>query len=72
MTLRELRISKGYAQREIAEKLGVKTVNTISNWERGLTEPELPMRRQMSEFFGVSLDEMNRIIKETRQQAKTQ
>jgi len=65
MTLKELREIRGYAQREVADRLGIKTPNTISNWERGATQPVLPMRRLLAELYGVSIVEINQAIDET-------
>jgi transcriptional regulator with XRE-family HTH domain len=69
MTLRQLRESRGYSQNEVAAALGVKSIATVANWEHGRTEPELSTKRRLAEFFGVSFDEMNLIVSETRQQA---
>lgn len=34
------RLAKGLKQQEVAEQLGIKA-NTISNWEKGRTEPDI-------------------------------
>lgn len=38
--LKEARNNKGLKQQEVADQLGIKA-NTISNWERGRTEPDI-------------------------------
>ncbi len=38
--LKELRISKGFFQKDIANKIGVAT-NTYQSWERGITQPDI-------------------------------
>lgn len=38
--LKEARNSKGLKQQEVADQLGIKA-NTISNWEKGRTEPDI-------------------------------
>lgn len=38
--LKEARVNKGLKQHDVAEILGIKP-NTISNWEKGRTEPDI-------------------------------
>lgn len=38
--LKEARNNKGLKQQEVADQLGIKA-NTISNWEKGRTEPDI-------------------------------
>ncbi|MBD5546496.1 MAG: helix-turn-helix transcriptional regulator [Lachnospiraceae bacterium] len=38
--LKEARVNKGLKQHDVAEVLGIKP-NTISNWEKGRTEPDI-------------------------------
>lgn len=54
-TIRELREEQGWSQFEFAIKAGV-TPSTISNWERGVTEPKVSQLRKVAELFGVSMD----------------
>jgi transcriptional regulator with XRE-family HTH domain len=54
-TIRELREERGWSQFELAVKTGV-TPSTISNWERGMTEPKVSQLRRLAELFGVSMD----------------
>ena len=54
-TIRELREEQGWSQFEMAIKAGV-TPSTISNWERGVTEPKVSQLRKLAELFGVSMD----------------
>ena len=42
-------------QESWAKELGV-TLNTISNWERGKTEPTLNQLRKISELSGIPID----------------
>ncbi len=54
-TLRELRTSQKYTQREIAEILDV-TVQDYFNFEHGKLEHDISMLIKLSEFFKVSLN----------------
>lgn len=38
--IRTARLSKGYTQKQLADKLGEKHASKISNWEKGLNEPK--------------------------------
>ncbi len=53
--LRELRDEKGLSQKQLAEVLGY-TQGSISEWERGATEPSIENILRLCEFFDVSTD----------------
>ncbi|SDW79318.1 helix-turn-helix domain-containing protein [Streptococcus equinus] len=53
--LAELRKEKNVSQEELAEKLYVSR-QTISNWERGKTYPDINSLLLMANYFDVSLD----------------
>lgn len=55
--LAELRKKKNISQEEIAEKLYVSR-QTISNWERGKTYPDINSLLLMANYFDVSLDHL--------------
>lgn len=55
--LMNLRKEKGLSQEELAEKLDV-TRQTISKWELGVSTPEMEKLIQMSNLFGISVDEL--------------
>ena len=49
------RVNEGMNQREMAEFLGVD-VSTITNWEKGKTEPSTSQLRKISEVSGIPMD----------------
>ncbi len=53
----ELRKEKNLSQEELAEKLYVSR-QTISNWERGKTYPDIDSLLLMATYFDVSLDNL--------------
>lgn len=53
--LKELRLEKGASLKEVGDAVGV-TLNTISNYERGVREPDFEILRALCGFFGVSAD----------------
>jgi len=54
ITLEACRVNTGLTQKEFAEKLGV-SMSTVSNWERGITEPSLSQLRTISELSTVPI-----------------
>ena len=53
--LKELRKEKNILQKEIAEKLNIKNT-TYSNWEVGVSEPDIESLKKLADFFGCSID----------------
>lgn len=64
--LRRYRIQGNYSQSDLAKKLYV-TRQCISNWEKGVTQPDLETLEKISNLLGVSIDDL---IKETDLSAK--
>ena len=62
--LAALRKQKGLTQAELAEKLHF-TFQSVSNWERGVSSPDLETLTRLAGFFGVSTDEL--LLRERRQ-----
>lgn len=56
-TLKTAREIKGLKQQEAAEKIGI-SVDTLSNYERGKSYPDIPTLRRIEEVYGVSYDEL--------------
>ncbi len=55
--LKVLRHKKGITQESLANYLGV-SFQSVSKWERGLTYPDITFLPAISQFFGVSTDEL--------------
>lgn len=55
--LMRLRKQKGLSQEEFANEVGVSR-QTVSKWELGVSTPEMEKLIQMSNFFGVSVDDL--------------
>lgn len=53
--LRNLRITFGLSQAQLAEKLDVNQ-RTVSAWEKGVCEPSFTTLTQISELFNETLD----------------
>jgi DNA-binding XRE family transcriptional regulator len=54
---KQLRKEKGFTQAELAEKLEVGQ-NTISNWENGVSKPDIYMADKISKTFCCDLSEV--------------
>lgn len=52
-----LRKSHNMTQQDLADQLGV-TYQAVSNWERGLSMPDVVRLKDLASFFGLSLDEI--------------
>ena len=53
----ELRKKQNITQEQLAEKLDV-TRQTISNWELGITKPDIEQIIKISNIFKISIDEL--------------
>ena len=57
-TLKAIRVNAGETQEETAEAVGVSK-ETWSNYEKGLTSPDVPVINRITQHFGVSYDNIN-------------
>ncbi len=55
--LNELRKSRGFSQEDLGEKINV-TRQTISNWESGLSTPDMDSIIALAKLFEISTDEL--------------
>lgn len=54
-TLKRLRDYRGITQAELAQILGI-TQQAVAKWERNKSEPDSSGLKQLSKYFGVSID----------------
>ena len=52
LTLKAIRANKGLTQEEAAKLIGVG-IDTLSNYERGLTYPDVPIIKKIEEVYGI-------------------
>ena len=57
LKIKDLRVKHGLTQEELANKLGV-SFQTISKWENLVTMPDVALLPEISEVFGVTIDEL--------------
>ncbi len=52
LTLRAARTNKGLSQKKAAKLIGI-SVETLSNYERGIRFPDVPVIKKIEEVYGV-------------------
>lgn len=57
LTLKEIRERKGYKQSEAAELIGI-SVDTLGNYERGKSYPDIPVLRKIENVYGVPYEKI--------------
>lgn len=57
MTLKVAREINGYTQAEAAKMIGIST-DTLGNYERGKSYPDIPTLRMIEKTYGVSYDRL--------------
>ena len=55
LRLKELRIERGYTQKELAEGIQT-TADSIYSWEKGRSEPSIETLAKLADFFECSID----------------
>ena len=56
-TLKQAREGRGYTQAETAKLIGI-SVETLGNYERGKSYPDIPTLRKIEELYGVPYDRL--------------
>ena len=51
-------MNKGYSQEEAAKLIGVST-DTLANYERGMTYPDVPIINKIEEVYETKYDDIN-------------
>ena len=57
LLIKEMREEFAITQTELANKIGTLQRN-VSNWENGVSEPDLDTIVKLADLFGVTLDEL--------------
>lgn len=57
-TLKAIRINKGDTQEEAAKGIGI-SVETLANYEKGNTYPDIPILKRIEEYYNIKYDEIN-------------
>ena len=57
-TLKAIRINKGETQEDAAKGIGI-SVETLANYEKGNTYPDIPILKRIEEHYNVKYDDIN-------------
>lgn len=57
LTLKTARKKKGYTQGEAAKLIGI-SLDTLSNYERGKSYPDVPVLRRIEEVYGIPYERL--------------
>lgn len=57
VSLKQARELKGLKQSEAAEKIGI-SADTLGNYERGKSYPDIPVLRKIEEIYGIPYDRL--------------
>lgn len=57
ITLKSARVNKNLTQAEAAKILGIST-ETLSNYERGKSYPDVPIIKRMEDLYGLPYSEL--------------
>ena len=63
LTLKAIRINKGDTQEEAAKNIGI-SVETLANYEKGITYPDIPVLENILGYYEVKYDDINFLCKE--------
>lgn len=61
ITLKSARINKGLGQIEAAKLIGISK-DTLSNYERGETYPDIPVLKRIEEVYEIKYDDINFLL----------
>ena len=57
ITLKAARINKGYSQEDAAKAIGVSS-DTLSNYERGKSYPDIPILKKIEELYEIKYEDI--------------
>lgn len=57
-SLRAIRVNKGETQEEAAKAIGVR-VETLANYEKGITYPDIPILKKIEQHYGVNYNDID-------------
>ena len=58
LTLKALRINRGYTQEKAASLIGI-SVDTLANYEKGSTYPDILILKKIEEVYETQYDNIN-------------
>lgn len=71
LTLRAIRVNLGLSLDEASTLIGVSK-DTLSNYERGDTYPDVPIIKRIEDVYNISYDKINFLVNNNDEIVKTQ
>ncbi len=56
-TLKAIRVNKNLTQEEASKGIGV-SIETLANYEKGITYPDIPTLKNIEKFYGVNYNDI--------------
>lgn len=57
-SLRAIRINKKVTQEEAAKGIGI-SVETLANYEKGITYPDIPTLKRIENYYGINYNDID-------------
>ncbi len=57
-SLRAIRINKKETQEQAARGIGI-SIETLANYEKGITFPDIPILKKIEEYYNVNYDDID-------------
>ncbi len=57
-SLKAIRINKGETQEQAAKEIGI-SVETLANYERGITYPDIPVLKKIEEHYEINYNDID-------------
>ena len=61
MTLKAIRVNKGLSQEEASKLIGISK-DTLCNYERAITFPDVPILKKIEKAYDVKYDDINFLL----------
>ena len=71
LTLKAIRVNLGLSLDEASTRIGVSK-DTLSNYERGYTYPDVPIIKRIEDIYNISYDKINFLVENTDEIVKNE
>lgn len=62
-TLKAIRINRGETQEQAAKGIGI-SVETLANYEKGITYPDIPILKRIEKYYDTKYENINFLCSE--------
>lgn len=57
-SLKAIRVNRGETQEQSSKGIGI-SVETLANYEKGITYPDIPVLKRIEEYYGVNYNDID-------------